>query len=57
MQIGNTDFIYRNEQDEACFQDNMAYGKSKDSIKRTQSDKFLGDKAFGIARDSKYDGY
>ena len=57
MQTGNTDFIYRNEQDEACFQDNMAYGKSKDSIKRTQSDKFLGDKAFGIARDSKYDGY
>ena len=57
MLTGNTDCIYRNEQDEACFQHNMAYGKSEDSIKRAQSDKFLGDKGFGIASDSKYDGY
>ena len=39
MQTGNTDFIYKNELDRACFQHNMAYGKSKDLIKRTQSDK------------------
>ena len=28
-QTGNTDFIYRNELDNACFQHYMAYGKSK----------------------------
>ena len=31
----------------------MVYGKSKDLTKRTQSDKFLRDKAFKIASDSK----
>ena len=35
----------------------MAYGKSKDLVKRTQSDKVLKDKAFKIASDPKYDGY
>ena len=35
----------------------MAYGKSKDLVKRTQSDKVLKDKAFKIATDPKYDGY
>ena len=35
----------------------MAYGKSKDLIKRTQSDKVLKDKAFKIANNPKYDGY
>ena len=35
----------------------MAYGKSKDLVKRTQSDKFLRDKAFKIASNPKYDGY
>ena len=43
---GNTDFIYRNELDKACFQHDMAYGKSKDLAKRTQSDKVLRDRAF-----------
>ena len=57
MQTGNTDFIYRNELDKACFQHDMAYGKSKDLTKRTQSDKVLRDKAFKIASDPKYDGY
>ena len=49
MQTGNTDFISRNELDKACFQHDMAYGKSKGLAKRTQSDKFFGDKAFKIA--------
>ena len=57
MKTGNTDFIYRNELDKACFQHDMAYGKSKDLVKRTQSDKVLKDKAFKIASDPKYDGY
>ena len=34
----------------------MVYGKSKDLVKRTQSDKALRDKAFIIASDPKYDG-
>ena len=41
----------------ACFQHDMAYGKSKDLVKRTQSDKVLKNKAFKIARDPKHDGY
>ena len=35
----------------------MAYGKSKDLIKRTQSGKVLRDKSFKVASDPKYDGY
>ena len=35
MQTGNTDFIYKNELDKACFQHGMAYGKSKDSKKNS----------------------
>ena len=34
----------------------MAYSKSKDLTKRTQSDKVLRDKAFEIASNPKYDG-
>ena len=57
MQIGNTDFIYRNELHKACFQHDTAYGKTKDLLKRTKSDKVLKDKAFKIASNPKYDGY
>ena len=35
----------------------MAYGKAKDLVRKTQSDKVLRDKAFKIAIDPKYDGY
>ena len=41
MQIGNTNFVYKNELDKGCFQHDMAYGKSKNLAKRTQSDKVL----------------
>ena len=54
MQTGNTNFVYRN--DKACFQHDMAYRKSKDLIKRTQSDNVLKDKAFKIANNPSY-GY
>ena len=57
MQTGNTDFIYKNELDKACFQHDMVYGKSKDLVKITQSVKVLKDKGFKIASDPKYDGY
>ena len=35
----------------------MAYGDFKDLARRTAFDKVLRDKAFKIAKDSKYDGY
>ena len=57
MQTGNTDFIYKNELDKTCFQHDMAYDKTKNLVKRTQSDKDLKDKGFKIASDTKYDGY
>ena len=40
MQTGNTDFIYRNEIDKSCFQDDIAYGKSKDLAERTNQPRF-----------------
>ena len=57
MQTGNTYFIYKNDLDKASFQHDMAYGKSKDLAKRTQSDKVLRDKAFKIASNPNYDEY
>ena len=57
MQTGNTDFIYKNDLDKACFQHDMAYGKSKDLARRTQPHKVLRDKPFKVASNPKYDGY
>ena len=56
MQTGNTDFIYRFFFKD-CFQLDMAYGKSKDLVKRKHSDKVLKDKAFTIASNQRYDSY
>ena len=36
MQTGNTDYIYKNDLDKACLQQNMAYNKYKDLTKRTR---------------------
>ena len=57
MNTGDTRFIYRNDLDKACFQHDSAYSDRKDLVKRTQSDKFLRDKAFNIEKYPKYDGY
>ena len=54
---GETSYIYQNELNKACFQHDMPYGDFKDLAKRTVSDKVLGDKAFNIAKNPKYDGY
>ena len=35
MQTGDTNFIYKNELDKACFQHGKAYYKTKDLVKRT----------------------
>ena len=57
MHTGNTNFMYKNELDKACFQHDMAYGKTKDLVKRTQSNKVLKDKAFKIVSNPNNDGY
>ena len=57
METGNTNFIHKNELDKTCFQHDMAYGKSKDLVKRIQSNKVLKNKAFKIASDLKYEVY
>ena len=57
VQTGNTNFIYKNDLDKALFQYDMAYGKSKDLARRTQSDKVLRDKTVKIANNPKYDRY
>ena len=49
--------IYKNQLDKACFVHDAAYSDSKDLIKRTVADKILKNKAFDIAKDPKYDGY
>ena len=56
-ETGDTDYIYKNELDKACFQDDIAYGDFKDLKKRTIADKVLRDKVFKISSDEKYDGY
>ena len=55
----DTDYIYKNKLDKACFQHDMAYGDFKHLAKRTVSvsDKILRDKAFNIAKNPKYNGY
>ena len=56
-ETGDTNYIYKNELDRACFQHDMAYGDFKDLKKRTIADKVLRDKAFKIASNQKYDEY
>ena len=57
MQKGNTDYIYKNDIDKACFQHCMAYGIYKDLAKGKESDKVLKDKPFKIASNPNYDGF
>ena len=56
-ETGDTNYIYMNELDKACFVHDAAYSDSKDLIKKTVADKILKNKAFDIAKDPKYDGY
>ena len=56
-ETGDTNYIYKNELDKACFVHDAAYSDSKDLTKRTVADKILKNKAFDIAKDPKYDGY
>ena len=56
-ETGDTNYIYKNELDKACFAHDAAYSDSKNITKITVADKILRDKAFNIAKDTKYDGY
>ena len=49
-ETGDTNYIYKNELDKACFQHDMAYGDFKNLKRRTFSEKVLRDKAFNIAK-------
>ena len=56
-ETGDTNYIYKNELDKACFAHDAAYSDSKDLTKRNVADKILKTKAFDMAKDPKYDGY
>ena len=53
----DSQYIYQNQLDKACFQNDMVCGNFKDLTRRSASDKILCDKAFNIAKNPKYDGY
>ena len=56
-EIGDTNYIYKNELDKACFTHDAACSDNKDLTKRTVADNILKNRAFNIAKDKKYDGY
>ena len=56
VQTGDTDYLYKNEPDKACFAHDTAYSDFKDIKNRTAADKILKDKAYKIAKDPKYYG-
>ena len=53
----NTDYIYKDDLDKACFEHDMAYSKFNNLDKRTQSENILTDKAFEIASNPKHVDY
>ena len=54
LKTGESRYIYQNELDKACFQQDMVYGGFKDLPRRTASDKLLRDKAFNITKNPKW---
>ena len=59
-ETGDSRYIYQNELYKGCSQHDMTYGYLrlyKDLTTRTAYDKKLGNKAFDIAINTKYDGY
>ena len=45
-EIGDTNYIYKNELDKTLFQHDMAYGDFNNLVRRTDSDKVLRVKSF-----------
>ena len=56
-ETGDTNYIYKNELENACFAHDAADSDNKDLTKRAVADKILKNRAFNIAKDPKYDGY
>ena len=56
-ETGDTNYIYKNELDKACFQHDIAYGDFKDLARRAGYDKVLRGKPFNTAKNSKHDRY
>ena len=56
-EAGDSKYIYQNELDKACFQQDMAYGDHKGLPRRTATGKVLRDKAFNIAKNPRHHGY
>ena len=56
-ETGDTNYVFKNELDKACFVHDAAYSDSKDLTKRTIADKNLKNREFDIPKDPKYDGY
>ena len=54
-ETGDSTYIYRNELDKTCFQNDMAYEDFKDLARRTASVKVLRNKTFNIAKNPKHD--
>ena len=56
-ETGDSRYIYQNELDKACFQNDLADGDFKDLARKTAFHKILLDKSFNTAENMKYDGY
>ena len=56
-EAGDSQYIYLNKPDKACFQDDMTYGDFINLTRRLKSDRILRDKALTIAKNRKFDGY
>ena len=56
IRTDDTNYIYKNELDKACFAHDAAYSDFKDIKNRTTADKIVRDKAYEIAKDPKYYG-
>ena len=56
-ETGYSRYIYQDELDKACFQQDMTYGDFKDLTRRAVSDKLFRDKAFNVAKNPNYDRY
>ena len=55
-ETGDSWYIYQNELDKACFQNDLAYRDFKDLTRKPASNKNLNDKSFNIAKNLKYNG-
>ena len=56
-EAGDTNYIYKNKLDKACFAHDVAYSDSKDLTKRTVADNILRNRVFNIPKDQTYDEY